>query len=185
MSAVRRKRVSRADWTEAALSVLREEGVKAVRIEDLARRLGISKSGFYWHFENRRDLLTHLLDYWSREYTEIITDNPEIQKLEPRKRLRMIMDMVLDPRLTDYDLSMRAWAAQDPEVARRVGRVYKLRLDFVRGAFAELGFEGDELEMRARLFACYQSWERVMFWRESKKALRALIPRRLELLTRK
>lgn len=165
--------------------MLREQGVKAVRIEGLARRLNISKSGFYWHFKDRRDLLMHLLDYWSREYTEIITDNQEIQKLEPRKRLRMIMEMVLDPRLTDYDLSMRAWAAEDPQVARRVGRVYKLRLDFVREAFAELGFTGEELEMRTRLFVCYHSWERVMFWRESKKALKALIPRRLELLTKK
>ncbi|MHC4708923.1 MAG: TetR/AcrR family transcriptional regulator [Planctomycetota bacterium] len=181
----KKKRVSKTEWIEAALFVLREEGVKAVRVEDLARRLGISKSGFYWHFEDRRDLLTHLLDYWTREYTEIIADNPEAQKLEPRERLRMIMDMVLDPGLTEYDLPMRAWAAQDPQVARRVGRVYKVRLDFVRKAFAELGFAGDELEMRTRLFVCYQSWERVMFWREPKKALRALIPRRLALLTKK
>lgn len=175
--------MSRADWIETALPVLREQGAKAVRIEDLARRLKISRSGFYWHFRSRRDLLMQILDYWAHEYTEIVSGDPELQKLEARERLQRTMEMILDLDLTEYDLSMRAWAAQDPEVARRVGRVYRQRLAFIREAFAELGFEGDDLEMRTRLFACYQTWERVMFPRESKKSLRALITRRLALLT--
>lgn len=185
MTPVKRTRVSRNDWIETALAVLRSDGVEAIRIEDLAGRLDISKSGFYWHFENRRDLLLHLLDYWAHEFTEVVSDNPEIQKLGPRQRLQTTMEMILDLDLTEYDLSMRAWAARDPVVARRVGRVNRKRLEFIRQAFAELGFEGEALEMRTRLFFCYHSWERTTFSRESKKALRALIPRRLELLTRK
>ena len=181
----RRRRASRSDWIETALPVLKEEGARAVRVEDLARRLGISKSGFYWHFKDRRDFLMKLLDHWEHEYTEIISGNPEVQRLAPKERLRRTMEMVLDLDLAEYDLSMRAWAAEDPVVARRVGRVYRVRLDFVEQAFAELGFEGKELEMRTKLFVCYQSWEKVTFSRESKKALRALIPRRLALLTKK
>lgn len=180
-----KKKFSQSDWIEAALPVLQKEGAESVRIDDLARRLGVSKSGFYWHFENRRDFLMQLLDYWTHEYTEVISGNPEVQRLKPVERLQRIMEMVLENDLTEYDLSMRAWAARDPEVARRVARVYRVRLDFLRQAFAELGFEGEELEMRTRTFVCYLSWERTMFPRDSKKELRALIPRRLALLTRK
>ena len=46
------------------------------------------------------------------------------------------------------------------------------------------GIQGDELEMRTRLFVCYQSWEQTSF-RDSKKVRRRLIDRRLRLLTRK
>ena len=57
-------------------------------------------------------------------------------------------------------------------------------MDYIREVFAELGFAGEELEMRTRLFVCYQSWERTMFRRDSKKALRAHIPLRHALLTK-
>ena len=69
MAARKRKRTTKADWFEAALRVLRTEGHSSVRVERLARDLDISKSGFYWHFRDRRDLELQLLDYWAHEYT--------------------------------------------------------------------------------------------------------------------
>ncbi|MBC2710457.1 MAG: TetR/AcrR family transcriptional regulator [Desulfosarcina sp.] len=48
-------------------------------MERLAKQLGISRSGFYWHFKNRQDLLQHLLDYWAREYTGVITDHADMK----------------------------------------------------------------------------------------------------------
>ncbi len=40
------------------------EGVQDVRIERLARDLGIAKAGSYWHFRDRKALLPSILDYW-------------------------------------------------------------------------------------------------------------------------
>jgi len=85
--------------------------------------------------------------------------------------------------LGGFDLSFWAWAADDREVARRVAGVIRTRLDFVGEAFAELGFEDDELEMRTRLFVCYQPWERTTYPQVSKKRLRELMHLRLALLT--
>ena len=58
---------------------------------------------------------------------------------------------------------MTAWAKVDPLVDKIVKRVMKMRLDYTRSIFEELGFSGDELEMRTRLFLCYHAWEEVMF----------------------
>jgi AcrR family transcriptional regulator len=38
----------------------------AVRIEKLAQALGVTKGGFYWHFEDRPALLEEMLDAWER-----------------------------------------------------------------------------------------------------------------------
>jgi hypothetical protein len=38
-----------------------------------------------------------------------------------------------------------------------------MRFDYLRVIFAELGFKGDELEMRTRLFVCYHAWEDTVF----------------------
>ena len=157
------KRVSKDQWLIKALDTLESSGVEAVKIERLAKAFGISRSGFYWHFENRQDLLEHLLDYWVRQYTGVVTDNPDVTKLDPKKRLLTTMEMIRDKQLTKYDLAMNSWARLDSHVHKVVKKVVKMRLDYLRGIFAELGFEGDELEMRTRLFVCYHSWEDTMF----------------------
>ena len=51
------KRVSKDQWFTKALDTLETSGVEAVKIEKLAKELGISRSGFYWHFKNRQNLL--------------------------------------------------------------------------------------------------------------------------------
>lgn len=157
------KHVSKNQWLAKALDTLESEGVEGVKIERLAKQLGISRSGFYWHFKNRQDMLQHLLDYWAREYTGVVTDNEDMKKLDPERRLLINIKMVRDKKLAKYDLAMHAWAKIDPLAYEVVKKVIKMRLDFNRAIFAELGFDGDELEMRTRLFVCYHSWEVTMF----------------------
>jgi len=155
--------VSKDQWLTKALDALESGGIETVKIERLAKALGISRSGFYWHFKNRQDLLEHLLEYWAHEYTGIVTDNPDIIKLDPKKRLLSTMEMIRDKHLTKFDLAMTSWAKSDSKIRKVVRKVVNMRLDYLRTIFAELGFKGDELEMRTRLFVCYHSWEDTMF----------------------
>jgi AcrR family transcriptional regulator len=185
MTPPRKKRVSKQEWLTKGLAILAAEGASAVSVERMARELGIAKSGFYWHFADRDALLREMLDHWAHEYTKVVTENAELASLTGEQRLRRTMHMILDHGLTQYDLSIRAWAAYEPRAARAMRKVYRLRLDFIRAAFADCGLKGEDLEMRARLFVGYQSWEATMFWSDSKKTLRSFIDRRLALLLRK
>lgn len=180
-----RRGVSKAEWLEAGLQALSEGGVAALSIEALAKSLGVAKAGFYWHFNNRDDLLQQLLHHWTHEVTEVVTSNPEILSLKPKSRLIHTAEMILDFELTRYEIAIRQWALQDATVASAVRKSNRLRLGFARQAFAELGFKGDDLEMRAMLFVCYHSWESPMFGEISRKRRRDLIGKRIELLTNK
>ena len=159
----KKRRVSKAQWLEKALETLAASGVEAVKIERLAKALGVARSGFYWHFKNHQNLLQHLLDFWADEYTGVVTDNSELKALDANKRLLVTMEMVRDFELAKYDLAMFSWAKSDPLVRKVVQKVIEMRLDHVRAIFKELGFRGDEIEMRSRLFVCYYSWEGTMF----------------------
>ena len=53
----RNARLSADDWAQAALDLIAEQGVSAVAVEPLARRLGVTKGSFYWHFPSRDALL--------------------------------------------------------------------------------------------------------------------------------
>jgi len=179
------KRVSKAEWLALALEVLASEGMQGVRVERLARDLGIAKAGFYWHFRDRRDLLQSILAYWTHEFTAIITENSELLEGDPKKRLYETMVMILDHDLTKYDLAIRDWAAHDPAAAKAVRSVYRMRLDFVRSIFSDLGFRGRQLEMRTRLFVAYHSWEQATFDDLTKDERRQLLRLRHKFLVAK
>jgi AcrR family transcriptional regulator len=178
-----RRGISKAEWLEAGLQVLSSTGVTGVTVEGLARSLGVAKAGFYWHFKDRDDLLGQLLNYWTHELTEVASENPELFTVEPKKRLIRLAEMILDYDLARYDMAFRQWALHDTKAASSVRKVNRIRLDFVRGAFAELGFAGEDLEMRTMLFVCYHSWESSMFREISRKRRRKLIAKRIEFLT--
>ena len=180
-----RRGVFKAEWLQTGLQALSELGVAGLTVEGLAKMLGIAKAGFYWHFKNREDLLRQLLDHWTREMTEVISSNPEILALKPKTRLIRAAEIIHDYELTRYEIAIRQWALQDGGAASAVKKANRLRLDFVRTAFSELGFKGEDLEMRTMLFVCYHSWESPMFREISPKRRRKLIARRVELLTGK
>jgi AcrR family transcriptional regulator len=179
------KRISKAEWLEKALNTLETDGVRGIRVEVLAKSLGVSKSGFYWHFKDRDDLLRQVLDYWAQELTMVVSSNEELQKAKPKSRLGKIATMILNYDLARYEIPIRQWALHDSTAASAVKKVNRLRLDFVRQAFSELGFKDEDLEMRTMLFACYHTWESPMFPEVSRKRRREQIARRIELLTKK
>jgi hypothetical protein len=73
------------------------------------------------------------------------------------------MKMIQAHDLARYDLAVRAWARHDEMARDFVQRVTKARLDFIRRIFSEMGFDGDELEMRTMVFVCYHTWEGATF----------------------
>ena len=59
-----RVQLDRQSWVMAAIEVMAEEGIAGLRVEVLAKRLKVTKGSFYWHFEDRRDLLVAILQHW-------------------------------------------------------------------------------------------------------------------------
>ncbi len=181
----RSKGVSKAKWLSHALDVLAAEGVQGVRIERLARDLGIAKAGFYWHFRDRNDLLQGILDYWALEFTAVVTKDTNLHEVAAERRLYGAMIRILEDDLAKYDLAIRDWAMRDDNAAETLQIVTQSRLDFAREVFSELGFRGRQLEMRTRLFVCYHSWETAMFGDLSMDERRKMLRLRHKLLLSK
>ena len=60
----RRGQPSRADasqWVLAAMDILAAHGVNALRVEQLAKSLGVTKGSFYWHFRDRDAFLARII----------------------------------------------------------------------------------------------------------------------------
>lgn len=158
-----KKRTSKAEWLECALSFLENEGVDAVKIERLAKELNTSRSGFYWHFQDRAELLKEMLTYWRIEYTETVIKNGKQLDVAPKERLYMVMEMIEEHELDRYEVHMSAWADHDAEAAEILADVYRQRFEFINGIFSEMGFSGCDLEMRTRMWLCYATHGKSMF----------------------
>src|SRR6266702_3197870 len=72
-------RTPRSSWIEEGLRALAAGGPDAVRIELLARALGVTRGGFYWHFDDRRGLLEEILDTWERVSVDEGIERDEIE----------------------------------------------------------------------------------------------------------
>jgi AcrR family transcriptional regulator len=179
---VQRARVSKDQWLAQALEELVRGGIAAVRVERLARALAVAKSGFYWHFDGLDDLHRHLLDYWSSEYTGAIMARVEEVPREPRAQLELVMELVEEGDFGRYDFAMHGWAKQDAAVRAAVDEVVASRLAFIGRIFARLGFSGDELDMRTRLFVCNEMWQKETYPSISERHRARLRKLRLDLL---
>src|SRR5215468_2006603 len=92
-----KSRLGRSEWIHEGLRVLGEEGVEAVRVEPLAKRLGVTKGSFYHHFGDRDELLRALLDRWHERATSLVIEIVSRHSRRPEERLRHLLEMVIDP----------------------------------------------------------------------------------------
>ena len=145
----------RAQWLMAGLESLRKGGASGVRVERLAADLGITKGSFYWHFRDRGDLLDALLEFWSREMTDVEFERINALEADLAARLLALADDVLEKGMGRYDPAIRAWARTERKVAVAVAQVDRRRVRALTGFFEEGGFKAAEARIRARLFYAF------------------------------
>src|SRR5260370_20166748 len=141
----------RSKWIEQGLRALAAGGPDAVRIEPLAQALGVTRGGFYWHFDDRRALLEEMLDTWERATTEEVVERLEREGGDARAKLRRLLALTSSS-VVMTDLAVRDWARRDPAVAERLRRVDNRRMDYLRSLFAAFSADADDIEARCMLF---------------------------------
>lgn len=171
-----------ADWILAALDCLVTEGVTQVKVERLARTLGVTKGSFYWHFQNRQDLLEQTVAHWAEQQRQfvaaLVAQHPE----QPAERLRAVLQFIAEKDVR-HDIAVRHWAQQAPWVDAYVAEIDALRLGFCEQIFHDLGFSPTEAQLRGRLVYYYQIAEQTLSFRDAPALKATLDAQRYELLT--
>lgn len=145
-------RTLRTDWIDEGLRALAAGGPDAVRIEALARALGVTKGGFYWHFGGRAELLTEMLDAWERAVIDEVERRVESAGGDGRSRLRRLFALAGSSRdLLKIELAIRDWARRDQTVANRLRRIDNRRMNYARSLFGMFCADDDEVEARCML----------------------------------
>src|SRR5438093_6100770 len=145
-------RTPRSGWVDEGLRALASGGPDAVRIEPLAQSLGVTKGGFYWHFDDRRALLDEMLDTWERVMIDEVIERIESEGGDARARLRRLFALAASIGwLLRTDLAIRDWARRDEAVAERLRRVDNRRMEYMRSLFGAFCPDEDDVEVRCLL----------------------------------
>jgi AcrR family transcriptional regulator len=144
-------RTPRSGWIDEGLRALAAGGPDAVRVEALARTLGVTKGGFYGHFSDRSALLEAMLDSWERMSTQEVIERVEREGGDARVKLRKAGALTFSRALLPIDLAVRDWARRDPAVAKRLRRVDNRRMEYLRELFGTFCSDEDDIEARSML----------------------------------
>ncbi|MDQ2702301.1 MAG: TetR/AcrR family transcriptional regulator [Pseudomonadota bacterium] len=148
-------RLSADDWAQAALELIAEQGVAAVAVEPLARRLGVTKGSFYWHFPSREALLVASLERWEQVEQEEVFGQLEAIP-DPGQRLRALFDLVAHEARSHIIYSELLKALDHPVVRPVIERVSARRLEYLTASFRQAGLNRADAQHRARLaYAAY------------------------------
>lgn len=154
-SAVAVPRLSREDWLLGAFGILNQGTIGDVKVEPLAKSLGVTKGSFYWHFDDRPALLAALLEYWVHRDTEsVIALIGTTDQSDPVAALKQLATVTLGTP-SEYDgveAAIRDWAVGDPAVAQVCSEIDERRLTYVIDLLVAAGVDPLAAPERAHLF---------------------------------
>lgn len=147
--------ISRDDWAYAALMALGEGGDRAIAVQPLARRLGVTKGSFYWHFSGRAELVDAALTLWEeRGTTEVIASLEGVR--DPMDRIRQLLAAAIDtlPHLRTEAALGAAASRGDAIIGPVYARVCTRRMAYLTEQFRLCGVPDPECSGHAA-FAAY------------------------------
>ncbi|MEM9190736.1 MAG: TetR/AcrR family transcriptional regulator [Myxococcota bacterium] len=145
------KRRTREEWVEAAAIALVEYGIDGIRVERLARDLGVTKGSFYWHFADRRALLQALLDSWAEQGTAAIIQTVEDEGGDAHQRLRRLWEVASNDGEQAFELALRDWARRDEVARHAVRQTDRRRMAYLRTLVGEIVIDPETVEARCLL----------------------------------
>jgi AcrR family transcriptional regulator len=172
-------------WIEAGFNEIARSGVEGVRVEVLAKNLGVTKGGFYRRFRDRAALLDGMLQAWSAGRIAAIEKQTSLDGASARERLKALIALYSERMNTEgmaVELAIRQWARSDEAAAAAVASVDAARLRNVGHLYRATGLAPDEADAQAFLFYCFIFGQSLLFPDRGPRKRAQLIARSAEKL---
>ncbi len=183
--------IGRQGWLDAARAILIRDGIAGVKVDRIARRLKVTRGGFYWFFDSHKQLLNALLADWEQRNTEGFKSVVRATGLAActgrngMAEFQALVDVWLNEKSYSpaWDAAVRDWARVSGKVANAVRRTDDIRIEVLRQVFIDMGYEGQEAFVRARICYFHQVGYYALGVRESREERLRLMPLYTRVLT--
>jgi AcrR family transcriptional regulator len=177
--------IGRQGWLDAARAILIRDGIAGVKVDRIARRLKVTRGGFYWFFDSHKQLLDALLEDWQKRNTAGFTSVLRESGRNGMAEFQALVDIWLNEKTYSpaWDAAVRDWARVSGKVANAVRHTDDIRIDVLRQVFLDMGYEGKEAFVRARVCYFHQVGYYALGVRESREERLSLMPLYTRVLT--
>ena len=150
----RAPKTTERDWTDTAKRTLIDEGIGGLKIDRLAKRLGVTRSGFYHYFKDRQEFLDLFIAHWEATCRFLPEDVPPIKSGAAITWFERIITHLTDSDGYDFrfDLAVREWARADKRARWAIERADRERLEALQRIFGSMGYDEEFAAIRARVF---------------------------------
>ncbi|WP_369856727.1 TetR/AcrR family transcriptional regulator [Candidatus Thalassolituus haligoni] len=152
-------KLTRNDWINSAMNVLATGGIDLVRVDNLAKEMKITRGSFYYHFENRQELLQAILERWRIKATEAVIESLKKRSLNTREQLIELITLPYKGERSfeaaSIEISLRAWARRDPMAKAAVEEVDSYRISYIEKLFMEMEHPQEQASDLAYLIYSY------------------------------
>jgi AcrR family transcriptional regulator len=132
-----RNGLTRERYFETALDVIAAQGVEAVTIATLCRRLNVTIGSFYHHFRSSEAFLQAFYGWWEAEHGYHLVDQAR-SETDPIARLTLLKKLAGKlPHAAEA--AIRSWSRAHPDAAAAQNRVDEARIGVVYDTLRELG----------------------------------------------
>jgi AcrR family transcriptional regulator len=139
------QRSTKLNWLDTGLNILGQVGLEGLTIDGMAKKLGLTKGSFYYHFKSMADFELHLLEHWANQYLATAGQLP----VNSRQRLALL-DTLMGAtfnQMTGSEVAIRMWAQQDQRAKHFVARVDSYRRQLLLEIFSSLIKEDDKAQL--------------------------------------
>lgn len=152
--------LSRDVWLDAAAGAIAEGGFGNVRILVLAKKLGVTRGSFYWHFQDHAEFIQAFLTRWrDRRIQELEYWRPAETDDARTALMNMVNFLLSEParnlRRLRVELAVRDYARRDDYAAAMVDEVDRARLAQAKDFIARI--EPDDEAARDMALLLYVS----------------------------
>src|SRR5262245_26076178 len=137
MVALMAKRLSAQDWVDFALRTLVHDGFDALKADVLARKLGVSRGSFYWHFADLDAFHARVIAHWKQVATEAIIADIERHAAHDARLYALLRHAF--GRGGAMEIRMRAWAESNAAAARALDNIDRRRQGYIERLLVEAG----------------------------------------------
>jgi AcrR family transcriptional regulator len=143
------QKLSTGDWVNAGLKALARDGFTAVKADQIAKRLTVSRGSFYWHFADTAAFQKAVMQRWRDVAAEsVIRDLESLSTAS--ERLPHLLRVAFDAD-TALEIAMRAWASSDTRARALVRSVDDRRLAYLERILKDGGVAADHVRPRAQI----------------------------------
>lgn len=137
------------DWLEVGQKLLKSDGLRGLKLRNLADALGASTGSFYHHFRDFDGYQAALAGYFAGAQIDPLLARLSTSRRTPVERIRAFADHVRKHDMSQLALAMRAWAKSDPRAATAIRDHDDKVMAFLAAQLVAHGFDATEAGIRA------------------------------------